>query len=242
MFEKGQPGPLGITFVPQRVVESAPSHLNIPHQFGQSAIAIRDARNPELYSGLYAGASASGATSSTAPLQFQGIPDTGEVRQRDPPTTKESPNPTRQKKAKPEEQQAPPQVPKMPAGPPAKTVKETLPVKTFKTGIPPKASPTIADAVAAAKGAPKATPPDLSQGPPAKGAPTIADAVAASLPAKASQAKTTNAKLPAKGAPTIADVVADAMAVGLVGEQQPRFQAPELQPKASPKKGGGRRN
>ena len=48
MFEKGQPGPLGITFVPQRVVESAPSHLNIPHQFGQAAIAIRDAQNPGL--------------------------------------------------------------------------------------------------------------------------------------------------------------------------------------------------
>ena len=119
MFEKGQPGPLGITFVPQRVVESAPSHLNIPHQFGQSAIAMRDARNPELYSGLYAGASSSGATSSSAPFEFQGK-QAGEVHQRDIP--KESPNPTRQKKAKPEEQQVPPQVPKMPEGPPSKSL------------------------------------------------------------------------------------------------------------------------
>ena len=66
----------------------------------------------------------------------------------------------------------------MPEGPPAKMAKDSLPVKTSKTGIPPKASPTIADAVAealapkgASKGAPKATTPDLSKGPPAKGTP-----------------------------------------------------------------------
>ena len=69
----------------------------------------------------------------------------------------------------------------MPEGPPAKAVKETLSVKTFRT------ADAVAEALAprgASKGAPKATQSDLSKGPPPKGAPTIADAVAAALPPK----------------------------------------------------------
>ena len=51
LFEKGQAGPLGMTTIPQRIVESAPSHISIPDQFGKAAIAVRDAHNPGLYSG-----------------------------------------------------------------------------------------------------------------------------------------------------------------------------------------------
>ena len=97
--------------------------------------------------------------------------------------------------------------------------------------------------MAAAKGGPKATPPDLSQGPPAKGGPTIADAVA-----EASRARAAEPKMPAKGAPTIRDAVAEALAdavgVGLLpgpkGPQpKPGFKAPQDPPqRASPKPRG----